>query len=131
MSNSKKENVSRLKYSYSFGQDVVEGIVEKLWRGTNLVARMSDITFNTFCSYLIKLVRQECQVQFEAMKLIIKWADKQDWEDYRHLEPEFRAKYLTYLKYCAHNVVLDRPPAENLGLTWSKVVRKIEEDNDF
>lgn len=97
-----------LLYSFGFGQSVVQAFTERYARGVNFVERMSGISHEEFSRYLIKCVCAKHQVQWEAMKRLVKQAEHMEWEDYRRLPLETRRKYLTYVKWNAQDEVLDQ-----------------------
>jgi len=96
-----------LTYSYKFGQETVEAFTERYPRGTELLCKMAGISHHSLCQYLIRLVRDKNQVQWEAMKRIIKATQRENWEDFRRVPVLDRRKYLKLVKYNAQDEALD------------------------
>lgn len=107
----------RYKYSYQFGYDVVIQLTEKYARGTRFIARMSGIDVVELKSRLIGAIRTGNQVNWEAYKLMIKHSEAEEFVEYKGISLTDRRAYLTYVKYCAQDRVLDGKTA---GLSYNK-----------
>ena len=81
-----------LKYSFKWGQSVVEQFIEKFARGTNFCAGMCGISSKALHLRLIYMVRCRRQIQWEAAKRVIRSFEQADWEDYRDLPVAARRK---------------------------------------
>lgn len=114
MSPSSQDRTGSPKYSWNFGQTVVERFTEKYPRGSHLLARLVGITYVRLCEILIDAVRSSKQLRWESLKIMIKQLEWEDWEDYKRLNPGARAKYLTIMKYQAEGDALDEQIAQNL-----------------
>ena len=95
-----------LIYSYGFGQRVVEEFTERYARGTDFLCKMSDITHEHLCRYLILCVCSKNQVQWEAMKKVIKLCERESFTQYRSVPLSDRVKYLSIVKYNAQDQAL-------------------------
>lgn len=96
------------KYSYDFGQNVVERFTEKYARATYFLADMLEISHEDLCFYLIKLVRSDNQVQWEAMKRVIKACQRESFHDFKRVPVADRRKYLTIVKWNAQDEAISR-----------------------
>lgn len=98
---------THLTYSYRFGQETVEKFTERYARGTEFLCKMSGIRHRALCEYLIRLVRDKNQVQWEAMKRVIKSCQHEVFADFARIPVLERRKYLKLVKWNAQDEALD------------------------
>lgn len=103
---------TNLRYSYEFGQEVVERFTEKYARATDFVAKMLGISHEDLCKRMIYQVRSANQLKWEATKRVIKLADREEFASYRRMPVKDRRKYLTYVYENAIDEELDEKIAQ-------------------
>jgi len=101
-----KKPTHELIYSFKFGQNVVEEFTERYARGTDFLVKMSGTSHEKLCRYLILCVCSRNQVQWEAMKRMIKLCERESFTQYRSIPLEQRRKYLSIVKYNAQDQAL-------------------------
>jgi len=78
--------MKEFKYSWEWSADIVQTFTEKFWRGTDLLAKILEIPKKEVIIRATERLASGNSVRFEAIKRLIKALDKEEWEDYRHLE---------------------------------------------
>jgi len=97
----------KLIYSYYWAENVVQQFTEKYARGCKFICEMSLISHKKLSEYLIMLVRSANQVNWEAMKRMIKACSQEDISDFKHLNPYERLEWLKRRKWMAQDEALD------------------------
>lgn len=100
-------------YSYHWAEGVVQDFTEKLWRGTEMLAKMSDLSKEDCKSLMIHYVRLAWQQKWRLIKIVVKSLD----DDVEMLECSYTRtelkKYLTLIKMLAREKYIkgENPPA--------------------
>lgn len=122
---SKLKDYADLKYSYKFGEKVVQQLTDRYARGTNLLARAADISSIQLKSYLILCVCNEEQLRWEVMKRMIKACEHETFAGYERLSRANRRKYLSYVKKLEYENVFNDDAYWKNDLTWMKKCQMI------
>lgn len=95
--------MSSYKYPYNWSSEVVLRFYEKQTRATDLVAKIAGTSVHVILADMTRMLMRDNQVQFIALKKLIKQFQGQSWHDYSKLSVEQRRKYLTIVKWFAQD----------------------------
>lgn len=96
-----KKTESEYLYSYRWAEMVVQTFTEKLWRGTEMLAKLGGITKTEAKQLMIHYIRLAWQQKWRLIKIMVKMLD----EDSEMVVPAYDRMelkvYLTHIKQLA------------------------------
>ena len=103
-------------YSWKWAQPVVQRFVEKYARGTTIMAEIAGIDRRKLIEFMINCVRLDNQVEWIALKKMIKSFEHDNLRDYHSLPLAARRACLTSVKYYAESEAIDELDQKYRGL---------------
>lgn len=100
-------STSNFKYGYAWAQGIVEAFTERYPRGTKILAENLGLPTVELARRLIFAVRQDKQLKWEAMKLVIKKIERGEAFMDGHFDTSEAKYYTKVMLYEAEDEILD------------------------